>query len=276
MKKEDGDIVPPDSSQISLPDHTKVRAFLIDLDGVLYVGTHPIPGARECLERMDDLGYRYRFVSNSTRRCRQSVAERLAGLGYDIPDRLIFTPPLAAIEHMKRMGKKNCYLLSTKDVQRDFLQAGISIVDSEADYVIVGDAAEGFTYEKLNSALGLIIDGADILALEMDRYWKQLQGLALSAGPFVAALEYATGKKAELMGKPSRQFFQMALDDLGLEPSDVAMIGDDIHTDVLGAQQMGMQGILVRTGKYREDVARLSGVRPDMVCDSLACLVQRL
>ena len=268
--------MPSDASQISPPIHSKVKAFLIDLDGVLYVGSHPIPGARECLERMDDLGYRYRFVSNSTRRCRQSVAERLAGLGYDIPARLIFTPPLAAIEHMKRIGKKNCYLLSTIDVQRDFLQAELSIVDNEADYVIVGDAAEGFTYEKLNFALGLILDGADILALEMDRYWKQPGGLVLSAGPFVAALEYATGKKAELMGKPSRQFFQMALDDLGLEPGDVAMVGDDIHSDVLGAQEMGMQGILVKTGKYRAYVAKLSGAKPDMVCQSLASLIRHI
>ena len=268
--------MPSDASQISPPIHSKVKAFLIDLDGVLYVGSHPIPGVRECLERMDDLGYRYRFVSNSTRRCRESVAERLAGLGYDIPARLIFTPPLAAIEHMKRMGKKNCYLLSTIDVQRDFLRADMSIVDNEADYVIVGDAAEGFTYERLNSALGLILDGADILALEMDRYWKQPQGLSLSAGPFVAALEYATGKKAELMGKPSQQFFQMALDDLGLEPGDVAMVGDDIHSDVLGAQEMGMQGILVKTGKYRADVAKLSGAKPDMVCQSLASLIRHI
>jgi len=268
--------VPSDSSPISPPNHLKVKAFLIDLDGVLYVGSHPIPGARECLERMDDLGYSYRFVSNSTRRCRESVAERLAGLGYDIPARLIFTPPLAAIEHMKSREKESCYLLTTIDVLRDFLQAGIRIVEDGADYVIVGDAAEGFTYEKLNCALGLILDGADMLALEKDRYWKQPQGLSLSAGPFVAALEYATGKKAELMGKPSRQFFQMALDDLGLEPDDVAMVGDDIHADVLGAQEMGMQGILVRTGKYREDVARLSGARPDMVCDSLASLVRHI
>ena len=268
--------MPSDASQISPPIHSKVKAFLIDLDGVLYVGSHPIPGVRECLERMDDLGYRYRFVSNSTRRCRESVAERLAGLGYDIPARLIFTPPLAAIEHMKRMGKKNCYLLSTIDVQRDFLRADMSIVDNEADYVIVGDAAEGFTYVRLNSALGLILDGADILALEMDRYWKQPGGLSLSAGPFVAALEYATGKKAELMGKPSRQFFQMALDDLGLEPVDVAMVGDDIHSDVLGAQEMGMQGILVKTGKYRAYVAKLSGAKPDMVCQSLASLIRHI
>ena len=184
--------MPSDSSPISPPNHLKVKAFLIDLDGVLYVGSHPIPGVRECLERMDDLGYRYRFVSNSTRRCRESVAERLAGLGYDIPARLIFTPPLAAIEHMKRRGKEGGYLLATGDVQRDFLQAGIRIVEEGADYVIVGDAAEGFTYEKLNCALGLLLDGADMLALEMDRYWKQPQGLVLSAGPYVAALEYAT------------------------------------------------------------------------------------
>lgn len=268
--------MPLDACQISPSIHSKVKAFLIDLDGVLYVGSQAIPGARECLERMDDLGYSYRFVSNSTRRCRESVAERLAGLGYDIPARLIFTPPLAAIEHMKRRGKESCYLLTTIDVQRDFLQAGIRIVEDGADYVIVGDAAEGFTYEKLNCSLGLLLDGADILALEMDRYWKQPQGLVLSAGPFVAALEYATGKRAELMGKPSRQFFQMALDDLGLEPGNVAMVGDDIHTDVLGAQKMGMQGILVKTGKYRADWTQLSGAKPDMVCDSLASLIHHL
>lgn len=268
--------MPSDASPISPPIRSKVEAFLIDLDGVLYVGSHPVPGARECLERMDDLGYGYRFVSNSTRRCRASVAERLDGLGYAIPSRLIFTPPLAAIEQMKRQGKKSCYLLTTSDVRRDFQQAGISIIEDGAECVVVGDAAEGFTFEKLNQALRLILDGADILALEMDRYWMQPEGLVLSAGPFVALLEYATGKKAALMGKPSRQFFQMALDDLGLKPSQAAMIGDDIYTDVHGAQEMGMQGILVQTGKYREDWAKLSGVRPDMVCQSLASLVHRL
>ena len=78
------------------------------------------------------------------------------------------------------------------------------------------------------------------------------------------------------MGKPSRQFFQMALDDLGLGPGDVAMVGDDIHSDVLGAQEMGMQGILVKTGKYRADVAKLSGAKPDMVCQSLASLIRHI
>jgi len=101
-------------------------------------------------------------------------------------------------------------------------------------------------------------------------------GLVLSTGPFVAALEYATGKKAELMGKPSRQFFQLALSDLGIRPEDAAMIGDDILTDVLGAQEMGMQGILVKTGKYQEEIAKSTGVKPDMVLESLADLAEHL
>ncbi|MDD2836363.1 MAG: TIGR01458 family HAD-type hydrolase [Methanothrix sp.] len=253
-----------------------VRAFLIDLDGVLYTGNNPYPGVKECLQHMDELGYGYRFVSNSTRRARDSVAKRLQGLGYNVDAGQIYTPPLAAIEHIKNSGKDRCFLLTTGDVHRDFEQADICISEDDVDYVVMGDAGDGFTFERLNQALRLILDGAEILALEMDRYWSEPQGLVLSTGPFVAALEYATGKKAHLMGKPSRNFFQLALADLGIKPKEAAMIGDDIQTDVHGAQEMGMYGILVKTGKYREETARSSGMKPDMVLESLAYLARHL
>jgi len=253
-----------------------MQSFLIDLDGVLYVGKKPIEGAKECLERLDKLGYEYRFVSNSTRRCRSSVAQRLAGLGYDVPMERIFTPPLAAIERMKSSGKDRCFLLTTGDVHRDFVQAGISVSEKDADYVVVGDAGPDFTFERLNQALRLILDGAQMLALEMDRYWMEPEGLVMSTGPFVAALEYATGKKAELMGKPSPEFFKIALKDIGARPEEAAMIGDDILTDVGGGQALGMKGILVKTGKYRADLADSSGVRPDLVLESIADLAKHL
>ncbi|MCX6677549.1 MAG: TIGR01458 family HAD-type hydrolase [Methanothrix sp.] len=262
------------SNQLEI--QSRVQAFLIDLDGVLYMGKNPIPGVRQCLQRMAELGYGCRFVSNSTRRCRGSVAERLQGLGYSVPARHIYTPSLAAIEHMKRSGKERCFLLTAGDVHRDFEDAGICICEEDVDYVVIGDAGDSFTFDRLNQALRLILDGAEILALEKDRYWREPQGLVLSTGPFVTALEYATGKKAELMGKPSRQFFQLALRDLGIGPEDAAMIGDDILTDVHGAQEMGMQGILVKTGKYREDMVKSSGVKPDMVLESLADLAEHL
>jgi HAD superfamily hydrolase (TIGR01458 family) len=253
-----------------------VRAFLIDLDGVLYTGNNPYPGVKECLQRMEELGYDYRFVSNSTRRARDSVAERLQGLGYNVAAWQIYTPPLAAIEHIKKSGRDRCFLLTAGDVHRDFEQAGICIAKEDVDYVVMGDAGESFTFERLNQALRLILDGAEILAMEMDRYWSVPQGMVLSTGPFVAALEYATEKKALLMGKPSSNFFQMALSDMGIKPKDAAMIGDDIQTDVYGAQEMGMRGILVKTGKYREEIAKKSGVKPYMVLESLADLAQHL
>lgn len=253
-------------------NQSNVQSFLIDLDGVLYVGKSPIPGVRECLEKLEERGYGMRFVSNSTRRSRGSVALRLKGLGYEIPANRIFTPSLRAIEFMKSSERERCFLLTAGDVFRDFEDAKICQSEEDVDYVVVGDAGNSFTFDRLNQALRLILDGADILALEMDRYWMQPEGLVLSTGPFVAALEYASGKKAELMGKPSPEFFQMALNDLELGPKDAAMVGDDILTDVLGAQKMGMQGILVKTGKYREDLAACSGVVPDLVLESLACL----
>jgi HAD superfamily hydrolase (TIGR01458 family) len=167
-------------------------------------------------------------------------------------------------------------LLSTGDVHLEFENAGIGLASDDVDFVIIGDAGQNFTFDRLNLALRLILDGAEILALEQDRYWQESDGLVLSTGPFVAALEYATGKKAELMGKPSSEFFQMALKDMGEQPEQAAMIGDDILTDVDGAQRLGMKGILVKTGKYREDQAKSSGVTPDLVLDSLAQLVDHL
>lgn len=253
-----------------------MRAFLIDLDGVLYVGKSPIKGAKECLQLMEDHGYSYRFVSNSTRRCRASVAERLKGLGYDVPADYIFTPPLAAIDHMKKTGKDRCFLLTMGDVRKDFEASGVNVAEKDVDYVVIGDAGPEFTFERLNKALRLILDGAEILALEKDKYWMEPEGLVLSTGPFVAALEYATGRKALLMGKPSPEFFSLALKDLGARPEDAAMIGDDIMTDVAGAQRLGMRGILVKTGKYREDLAKAAGVTSDLTLESIANLAKYL
>jgi HAD superfamily hydrolase (TIGR01458 family) len=112
--------------------------------------------------------------------------------------------------------------------------------------------------------------GADLIALEKDRYWMAPDGLSLSAGPFVSALEYATGKTAALVGKPSKAFFSLALDDMGLAGDQVVMIGDDILTDVGGAQQAGIRGALVRTGKFSEEALKNSGIRPDFILDSIA------
>src|SRR5262245_40335224 len=141
--------------------------------------------------------------------------------------------------------------------------------------VVVGDAADGFTYETLNRAFRLLMNGAPLLALAMNRYFRETDGLSLDAGPFVAALEYASGRKATLFGKPAPALFHAAMDRFGCKPADVIMIGDDVEADVNGAIATGLGGMLVRTGKYRDgDDARLD--RRAIVADDIAAAVAKL
>jgi HAD superfamily hydrolase (TIGR01458 family) len=116
------------------------------------------------------------------------------------------------------------------------------------------------------------MDGAELIALQKNRFWMTPDGLSLDAGPFVAAIEYATGREALVVGKPSAAFFQLVLGDMGVEPGDAAMVGDDVETDVGGALGAGLSGILVRTGKYREDFVARSGVAPTATVDSIAAV----
>jgi HAD superfamily hydrolase (TIGR01458 family) len=253
-----------------------IQGFLIDLDGVLYIGNQPIAGAQAAIRNLMESDYAFRFVSNTTRKCRKSIANQLSAMGFEIPEEYIFTPPLAAVAHIKKTGKNHCLLLTTGDVDRDFEPVCVRDSGAKPDFVIVGDAGEAITYEHLNAAFRCIMEGAELIALEKDRYWMAHEGLCLSAGPFVQALEFATGKTAMVMGKPSETFFSLALRDMGLQTGEVVMIGDDINTDIGGAHNAGMRTILVRTGKFREDALKGAMVKPTRVIDSIAQLEEIL
>ena len=259
-------------SDVSLESMKGIKGFLIDLDGVLYVGDHPVEGAQATIRSLIQKDYTIRFVSNTTRKCKKTISRRLSVMGFDIPEEYIFTPPLAAFAHMKKTGKRHCYLLTTGDVDQDFKQVCEQDTSIKKDYVIVGDAGEMITYDNLNAAFRHLMEGAELIALEKDRYWMAHDGLSLSAGPFVQALEFATGKTAMVMGKPSKAFFDLALCDMGLHSDQVVMIGDDIITDIQGAYNAGMRSILVRTGKFREEELKIARIKPTHIIDSITDL----
>jgi len=164
-------------------------------------------------------------------------------------------------------------LLVKEDARREF--DGLTVVDRDPQVVVVGDLASGFDYATLNRAFQAVLGGAELLALQKDRFWRVRDELVLDAGPFVVALEYATGRNARLVGKPSRDFFRVALEGMGIPPQQVAMVGDDIENDVKGAQEAGLLGILVQTGKYRPDLVERTGIQPDLVVKNLGDFVAR-
>jgi len=248
----------------------KIAGVLIDLDGVIYTGDTLVPGAEDAVRYLKNKGYKTRFLSNSTQRSRKKILDRLCGMGLEIDIREIFTPAVAATEFIRASGKENVYFLTTDDLRSEFFTGGIPHQDHDVDWVVVGDAAEQFCYERMNQAFRLIRNGAGIIALEKDRYWMGKTGLMLSAGPFVSALEYATGKTAVLMGKPSPDYFGMALREMGLSPGETAMIGDDVATDTGGAITAGLLGILVKTGKYSDQALEHANPKPSRVLDSVA------
>ena len=249
------------------------RAILIDLDGTIYQSDGAVPGAREFVNELRTRGYPLRFVTNTTSRCRATLAAKLAGLGIGAETRDIFGPPYAAAQYLRDRGVGRAHLLVREDARQEFEM--IAHADEDVEYVVVGDLGDAWTFGRLNKAFRLLMAGAELIALGMNRYWRGSDGLLLDAGPFTAALEFATGKEALVLGKPAAAFFHLAVNDLGMLSKQVAMIGDGIDTDVGGAQGAGLVGILVRTGKFRPDDLNGS-IEPQLIVDSLTDLIPLL
>lgn len=245
-----------------------VAAVLLDLDGVLYIGDAPVPGAQDAVERLRRQGLALRFVTNTTARSREATVAKLRGLGFTVADDEVVTPATLAVRHCLDRGHRRVALVMADEVKRDFGE--LEAVDERADAVVIGDLGAGFAYEPLNRAFRLVMDGAELVALQKNRYWMTPGGLSLDAGAFVAALEYATGREAVVVGKPAPGFFAAALDGLGVTAREAIMVGDDIESDVGGALRAGLRAILVKTGKYREEQVAASGIEPTAAVASIA------
>jgi HAD superfamily hydrolase (TIGR01458 family) len=245
-----------------------VEGLLLDLSGVIYVQEEAVPGAAETLERLRSEGIPIRLVTNTTMRPRRSILERLERLGIEADPAELLTPATLAASRCTEAGYESVSLVVLDELREDL--EGLEQKGGSVDAVIVGDLGEGWDYDVLNSAFRQLMDGAALIALQKNRYWETAEGLSLDAGPFVSALEYASGRKAEVVGKPSPAFFELALGDLGVSADRAAMVGDDVEADVGGAMEAGLAGILVRTGKYREDQLEESGIEPTAMVDSIA------
>src|SRR5215210_6956111 len=244
-----------------------VKGLLLDLDGTLYTGNEPVEGAREVLARLKDAGIPYRYVTNTTRQPRREIVARLGEMGFPVLEELVFTPATAV--NIKLRGH-SCYPLVSETLFEDL--DGLQFTSVSPEYVLVVDLGEDFTYVRLDAAFRRLMGGAELVALQKNRYWEKEDGLSLDAGPFVAALEYASGKVATVVGKPERAFFEAALRSLELQVGEVAMVGDDAESDVAGAQRAGLLGIQVKTGKYRQGTA----TEPDAEIESVARLTEML
>jgi HAD superfamily hydrolase (TIGR01458 family) len=244
---------------------------LLDIDGVLQLSGRAIPGAAEAVAELRRDGHRLRFVTNNTVRARATLAAELRGLGVELSEDEIATTALAAARSLAGLR----VLALTMAAAQEDLAGHVELVTERADVVLVGgadetdEAGEVFGWDRLNHAFGELERGARLVCLHRNRWWQTASGPRLDSGAIVAGLEYAAGVEAELVGKPSAAYFEAALAELGVPADEAFMVGDDVEADVTAAQRLGLHGVLVRTGKFRESALAAASPAPDAVLASV-------
>jgi len=287
---------PTDMAQLRLA-LAGVRALLLDIDGVLVRKGQPIPGAAEALASLAARGFPYLLATNTSLVSRQTMAAQLTQGGLTVePDRIVTSASAAAAYVRRRFRQEPLYVMVAPDARIEFDGLRLlshdeaAAMDAHAAAVVVGDAADDFTTRNLQSAFTLLRGGARFVAMHKNRWWMTPAGATMDSGSYVAALEYATQRRSLVTGKPSRALFAEAVRILGrsarhsaeddLVAGDVAMVGDDLWSDVRGAQRAGLRGVFVRTGKHGDaELARISrdrGRSPDGIAPSIAEIVDAL
>ncbi|XP_045883791.1 phospholysine phosphohistidine inorganic pyrophosphate phosphatase isoform X1 [Meles meles] len=255
-----------------------VRGVLLDISGVLFDGSEdggvPIPGSVEAVARLKRSQLKVRFCTNESQKSRGDLVRLLRHHGFDISESEVTAPAPAASLILKERGLRP-HLLVQDGVRSEFDQ----IDTSNPNCVVIADAGESFSYQNMNKAFRVLmeLESPVLISLGKGRYYKETSGLMLDVGAYMKALEYACGIEAEVVGKPSPEYFRSALKEMGVEAHEQAiMIGDDIVGDVGGAQRCGMRALQVRTGKFRPSDERHPDVKADGYVENLAEAVDLL
>lgn len=250
----------------------KKHGYLIDMDGVIYRGHDLIPGADRFINQLIERKTPFVFLTNNSQRTRRDVATRLQRMGIAADERHVFTCAMATARFLAAQKPGGtAYVIGEGGLLNALHLNGYSIVDSDPDYVVVGEGRT-LTFEMAEHAVRMIQHGARLIATNLDPNCPTQHGIRPGCGAIVAMLEAATGVKAFSLGKPSPIMMRAARKELGLSADECTIIGDTMSTDILGGVQMGSQTILVLTGSTKRDDLEHFAYRPDMVVDSIADL----
>lgn len=250
-----------------------IKNVLLDADGVLIYGEKKITGADKTIDFLEKNGYKYLVVTNVSRYTASELSKLLLKQGLKIKKEKISGPIDATISFVK-MKKQNpkCFVIGSKQVKKDFRKAEITVIEKEenVDFVLVF-LDKKTNYKQLDIAFRLLLNGAELVTSSMSKTFPEKNGkLVMGTGPFVKGLEFCSGKKAYVIGKPNKEFFLAALSKLSAKPQETIMVGDTLDADVLGSYNTGIKAVLVKTGNFNKADLEKSHIKPDYVLESVA------
>lgn len=251
-----------------------IDTILFDLDGTLYAARKPIKTAVNTINMLRKNNMKMGFVTNTDGWPVEHIHNRLVNMGFDIALEEVFTPVAAVKEFFANNPDKSCYCLVTDEVFESL--KGLRINDINPDYVVIGDFSDKVSYDEINKVFRFIMNGSSILALSKTNYFYHDNGVNINTGAFVGMFERACDKEAILLGKPSKEFFNLALTHLNSKSCKTLIIGDDITVDVTGAKAIGATSVLVKTGHYNEEIISNSKVKTDYIIEDVTRLPELL
>lgn len=253
-----------------------IKGLAIDMDGTVYKGMDLIPGAVEFIRGLNERGIPYMFVTNNSSKGRRMYFEKLSKMGFDVDMRNVLTSGTATLRFLKenRQGKR-VYVVGTQSYMEDVREYGIELDDEDPDIVLLSFDRE-LTYEKINKAYAFIKKGAEYIATHPDDLCPTEDDYDVDIGAFIAMYRYLLDKEPLIIGKPNRLMMEMAAAEMGIEPDEVAMVGDRLYTDIRMAYDNGFQSILVLTGETKLADLEHSEVRPTYVLDSVADIIDTI
>ncbi|TLG13872.1 HAD-IIA family hydrolase [Nocardia cyriacigeorgica] len=254
-----------------MADLHRTAGILYDIDGVLVTSWRALPGAADAIRRLAERGLRRAFLTNTTSRTQAEIAERLCAAGIEVSADEIVTAARLTVEYLRRNHPgARAWVLNHGDIDADL--TGLRLDDTDPEVVVLGGAGPEFTHRALSRVVELMLDGVPVVAMQGGMTWATDDGLRIDTGTYLPGLEAAGNATITVVGKPSPTGFRTCAATMDLTPEQVLMIGDDLHSDVLAAQAVGMTGVLVRTGKFRPSVLESSARHPDHNIDSIANL----
>ncbi|MCK4637333.1 MAG: HAD-IIA family hydrolase [Methanomicrobia archaeon] len=250
-----------------------IKGIIFDIDGVLEFQGKIYDGAIETINSLRDKGIVLRFLTNSTLKSRKSCADKLKKRGFRIFEEEIITASYATALYLKKLNPKSCWVMLEREGLNEFRDFTQNM--EKPEYVVVGDNRSNFDFNHLNKALRLLLKGVKLIAMTPGLVDASMGQLELDVGSWAQMLERASGVKAVYVGKPNPYVFELALKSMNLDRSEVVMVGDQISTDIKGANNVGMRSILLKTGEFDERDLN-SNIKPDFIFDSIRDILKFL
>ncbi len=244
----------------------QVRGIIFDIDGVLEFQGEVYPGAIKTINVLRNRGIVLRFLTNSTLKSRTSCAEKLRKAGFRVFDEEVITASYATAVYLGTLQPRSCWVMLEREGLDEF--KGFQQDTENPEYIVVGDNRSRFDFEHLNKALSLLLKGAKLIGMQSELIDTSMGEAELNVGSWVGMLERAAGVETTYIGKPNPYVFDLTVKMMGLDKSEVIMVGDRVSTDVKGAKEFGIRSVLLRTGEF--DERELDGsIEPDFICNSV-------